>query len=238
MSPSAATWCVLVLASAPQVARTTCTPAADAVLEVARRQVTQGDYRAATEALRRGTTAEDTCVPLRLAAWSTRGWIAALDAADAGGTVTSLAQVTPAIEVLSVLGDRSSTAAYAAALLHAASAAAQDERDVMVLWLDHARDLASRLTVGAGAPAWPLPIDLAEGELWRGVDDYELAEVAYARSLAREDTPAGWFGLAQARAGRGNEVGACEAYRQVDRIGGAAPDLAAASARARQRCSR
>lgn len=236
MSPIAAAWCVLLLMGASQDARAACSPAADAALEAATQQVMTGDYPAAVDALRLAVTADEGCLPLSLAAWSTRGWLGALDAAAAGGTVESLAEVRQAIELLNTLGGPVSPAAYAAALLHAAAAAAQDERDEMALWLDHARDLTHRLGLAGTLTPWPLPIDLAEGELWLGVDDYELAEQAYARALAREDSPTAWYGLARARAARGDAAGACDAYRRVDRMGVAAPALVVASARALERC--
>lgn len=214
-----------------------CTPAVAAVLETAGRQAAAGDYRTAAEALRLAAASDGACVPLSLAAWSSRGWIGALDAASAGGTQESLTDVTRALEVLAGLGGPSSAAAYAAALLHAAAAAAQDERDEMTLWLDHARDLMRRPgPAGQTPPHWPLPFDLAEGELWLGVDDFELAELAFAKALALEDSPVAWFGMARARAGRGDTEGACQAYRRVNRPGVTAPELAAASARALERC--
>ena len=67
----------------------------------------------------------------------------------------------------------------------------------------------------AAAPAVPIGIDLAEGELWHGVDDYELAEAAFTRALGAAETPAAWRGLARARDRRGNRAGACDAYRRV-----------------------
>ena len=108
-----------------------------------------------------------------------------------------------------------SLAAYVAALLRAAAAAAQDERDEMRVWLEEARAISTRLALIAAAPAVPIGIDLAEGELWHGVDDYELAEAAFTRALGAAETPAAWRGLARARDRRGNRAGACDAYRRV-----------------------
>lgn len=238
MSPFAAAWCVLWLIGARQDVRVTCTPAAEAALEAAGRRVMVGEYPAASDALRLAFTPDAACRPLTVAAWSSRAWMVAVEAANAGGTPASLVDVRQAIDLLETLGGPVSPAAYAAAVLHAAAAAAQDERDEMTLWLDHARDLTRHPALASTAPRWPLPIDFAEGELWLSVDDYEVAELAYARALAREESPAAWFGLARARAARGNAEGACHAYRRVDRMGVAAPALAAAAARAIERCPR
>ena len=107
-------------------------------------------------------------------------------------------------------------------MLRAAIAAAQDERDEMQVWLEHARALASRLALAGDRARWPLPIDLVDGELWSRVDDYELAEASYTRALAERDSAAGWRGLARARDRRGNREGACAAYRKAVEAAGAA----------------
>lgn len=238
MSPFAAAWCVLLLIGARQDARAACTPAAAAALEAAGRSAIVGAYPAATDALRLAVTSDAACLPLTVAAWSSRAWLVAVEAANAGGTPASLVDVRQAIDLLETLGGPVSPAAYAAAVLHAAAAAAQDERDEMALWLDHARDLTRHPALAGAPPRWPLPIDFAEGELWLSVDDYEVAELAYAKVLAREESPAAWFGLARARAARGDAEGACHAYRRVDRMGIASDALAAAAARAIERCPR
>lgn len=235
MSPIAAAWGVLLLTVATQ-ARPECPPAATEAIGAASRDAASGAYRAAAERLRTAAGTDAACVALSVAAWSSQGWIAALAAADAGGTDDALADARGALGVLATLGGPASPAAYAAALLHAAAAAAQDERDEMALWLDHARDLGRRLDA-AGTPAeWPQPFDLAEAELWLNLDDFELAELAFARALARDDSTAGWFGLARARAGRGDAAGACHAYARVATRKDVAPDVTAATARARERC--
>lgn len=235
MSPNAVAY-VLWLVTSATVAPVECSTTATDALSSAARDARAGNVRAIVDPLRAATAQEPTCVALSIAAWSVRGWIGALDAASLGGTDEALADVRQATTVLSGLDSPRSASAYAAAILHAAAAAAQDERDEMTLWLDHARDVAARLTASGHAPLWPLPFDVAEGELWLGVDDYELAELAYARALALEDSAAAWFGLARARDGRGERAAACEAYRRVDRMGPVAPDVVAATARALQQC--
>ena len=110
-----------------------------------------------------------------------------------------VAPVSAAVAAATALGPPRSTAAYVVALLRAAAAAAQDERDEMRVWLEEARAISTRLALIAAAPAVPIGIDLAEGELWHGVDDYELAEAAFTRALGAAETPAAWRGLARAR---------------------------------------
>lgn len=235
MSPIAATWCVLLVAAAAQ-ARPGCAPAAVEALTAANQDAASGAYWAAAERLRLAAVEHGACTDLSVAAWGSQGWLAAVDAADAGGTEAALAPVRAAVEVLTRLGHPASPAAYAAAVLQAAAAAAQDERDEMALWLEHARDLARRLQTTGAPPGWPLAFDLAEAELWLRVDDFELAEQAYARALADQDSPAGWFGLARARTGRGETAGACAAYRRAAGASGVASDVASAAQRALERC--
>lgn len=216
------------LSLAVQPVGTGCEGALEPALAGARRDAERGDFDAAAEQLRVAVTSAPACVDLSVAAWSTRGWIAALAAGDRGGTAEALAEVTRAREVVGPLGPAVSAAAYAGALLQAAAAAAQDERDEMAVWIEHARDLSGRLATGTPAPRWPLPIDWAEGELWYQVDDFERAEAAFMRVLADGESPAAWRGLARARDRRGNRRGACEAYRRVlDRATDLGPALAA-----------
>lgn len=224
---------IAVAAAFRQAPSPACSTASQAVLDAAMADVARGDFTAAAERVRVAYETAGECRPLHLAAWAWRGWAAAAAAADRGGAPDALAPVTRAIETVSSLGGPRSEAAYAAAVLHAAAAAAQDERDEMQLWLEEARALSTRLTLLGTSPAWPLPIDLAEGELWHGVDDYELAEEAFARALAGGDSAVAWRGLARARDRRGNRAGACEAYRRVQRaLGGeSAPGPLAAEAR-------
>ncbi len=143
-------------------------------------------------------------------------------AAERGGTDESLTGVRAALAALGPPGTTATHGSYATAVLRAATAAAQDERDEMQVWLEHARDLAMRLALTGDRARWPLPIDLVDGELWSSVDDYELAEASYARALAERDSAAGWRGLARARDRRGNRDGACAAYRKARELAGPA----------------
>jgi len=205
----------IALLTAPQTTADTCAPASLAALAAAAVEVGRGEQASAVARVRAADEAGQLCRPLRLAAWAFHGWLAALAAGDRGGTPEALAPVTEALQALTALGPASLEARYAGAWLRAAAAAAQDERDEMLVWMEEARALSTRLAFNGAAPSWPLPVDLAEGELWHGVDDYELAEAAFTRALVTRETALAWRGLARARDRRGNKPGACEAYRRV-----------------------
>lgn len=234
MSLDVMVWIVaLALAGPPQTAADRCAAEARRVLAAMAAASARGDVAEAARLAAAGDPPGGGCDGLRLASWSWHGWSAAVAAADRGGTPEALAPVSAAVDAVTALGPPRSAAAYAAALLRAAAAAAQDERDEMLVWIEEARALSARLALAGPAPTLPLPIDLAEGELWHGVDDYELAEVAFSRALTVADTPAAWRGLARARDRRGNRAGACDAYRRVAAglAGEAAPGPLAAEAR-------
>lgn len=219
MSSDLISWTLAILAAvAPQSSRPECPPAAQAVLEQTAADVARGAYASASERVRIGASAEVTCDPVRLAAWAWRGWTAAVAAANRGGSPEALAPVTEAIAIVTALGPPRSEAAYAAAVLRAAAAASQDERDEMLVWIEEAQALSVRLTLAGAPPRWPLPIELATGELWHGVNDYQLAEAAFERALAARESPAAWRGVARARDRRGNGAGACDAYRRVQQL--------------------
>lgn len=208
---------VLLLVCTSPVARASdgCGDAAREAVRRAAGLVDTGDEAAALDLLRARYDDAATCPAVALAAWSLRGWIAAQAAADRGGTPESLTDTTAALAVIESLGRGTSEAGYAAALLRAAMAAAQSERDELRLWLDQAHDVSRRLGTGAAAPRWPRAIDRADGELWHRVDDFELAEAAFAAAAAGDDAAASYRGLARARDRRGNRAGACAAYRAV-----------------------
>ena len=204
-----------LLASANGGRESPCSPAAETVLEAASEAALLGELAAAAAQLRDHYLDHRTCPELVVAAWAWDGWHAAQAAAARGGSDESLAGVRAALETLGPAVAGASDAAYATALLRAAAVAAQDERDELQVWVEHARGLAARRGL-AGLPArWPLPIDLAEGELWSSVSDYGLAEASYARALAARDSALGWRGLARARDRRGDRPGACAAYRRA-----------------------
>lgn len=216
MSPDVMAWTLAVALTAPlQSVADRCGPEARAALTTMAAAAARGDDAEAARQASAGDASTPGCEPLRLANWAWHGWNAARAAADRGGTPESLAPVTAAIAAATAIGPPRSAPAYVAALLRASAAAAQDERDEMLVWIEEARALSARLALTGPSPAVPLAIDRAEGELWLGVDDYELAEAAFTRALAATETPAAWRGLARARDRRGNRAGACEAYRTV-----------------------
>ena len=193
-----------------------CPPAAAAALEGAAADAAAGDDEAAAARLRDAYGDASACAPLAVASWSWHGWTAAARAGAAGGSVEALAAVRAALDVLEP-GGRAATvgARYAAAVVHAAAAAAQDERDEMRVWIEHATGLAARLP--AGARPWPLPPAVMEGELWLAVDDHAQAEAAFARALASASSPspAALRGLARSRARRGDLDGGCAPFREA-----------------------
>lgn len=215
MSPNV-TGLVLVWALLPLVQTLSppaCPSDATAVLDAAATAASAGEFTSAASQLRAGYAAHGSCRELVAAAWAWAGWQAAHAAAMRGGRDDALTDVRAALAALGETG--AAPSAYASAVLRAAAAAAQDERDEMQVWLEHARAVASRLDLVGERARWPLPIDLVDGELWSRVDDYELAEASYTRALAEGDSAAAWMGLARARDRRGNRAGACAAYRRA-----------------------
>lgn len=205
---------MLVVVPGATAAPDSCSEAAREAVARGARLVDVGDDAGALDVLRARYDDAAQCPGVAVAAWSLRGWAAAEAAATRGGTPESLADTTAALATLESLGRGISEAGYASALLHAAMAAAQSERDELRLWLDEARDVSRRLALGGAAPRWPRPIDQAAGELWHRVDDFELAESAFTAAIAG-DSAAAFRGLARARDRRGNRAGACTAYRAV-----------------------
>ncbi len=192
-----------------------CSATTAAALDAAETSSLRGEWAQADEVLRGQAASAGACREVMVAAWAWHGWLTAVAAAARGGTDEALAGVRAAADALGDPGPAASEAAYAKAVLRAAAVAAQDERDELPLWLEHARDLAARRALTRESARWPLPIDLVEGELWSSVDDYELAEASYARALAGRDSALAWRGLARARARRGNRPGACTAYERA-----------------------
>ena len=146
------------------------------------------------------------------------GWLAARQIAPKGGALDLLGPVNQRLRELDAYPAIS--ARYAETVIRAAVSAAQDERDEMGLFLDHARSLSEQMAL-IGAPAkWPLPIDEVEGELWFEVDRYVEARAAYERALNLNATPNAIVGLARAADKLGDRVGACAAYTRARSIAG------------------
>jgi hypothetical protein len=141
------------------------------------------------------------------------GWMAARALAPKGGAVELLGPVNTRLRELDALPNTS--ARYAEVAIRAAVSAAQEEREEMALFLDHARDLSKQMAL-AGAPAlWPVPIDELEGELWLEVDRFTEARDAYERATKSTGSPNAWIGLARASDRLGDTIGACAAYTRA-----------------------
>lgn len=127
----------------------------------------------------------DVCTPTEIEAVYRRGWAAAESAARVGGSPESLAPVRDAIAVLErMAGGTHGVAEIARYVLAAAADAAQDERDEMALFLEHAVAL-ERMQLDAHQPAAPgITAHEAAGELWLRVYRYEDAKRAFERARA------------------------------------------------------
>jgi tetratricopeptide (TPR) repeat protein len=141
------------------------------------------------------------------------GWMAARDLAPKGGALEFLGPVNARLRELDRMSNTS--ARYAEVAIRAAVSAAQEERDEMQLFLEHARDLSRQLELAGSPAAYPLPIDELEGELWLEVDRYEEARAAYTRAVEGKPTANALVGLARANAKLGDVIGACAAYTRA-----------------------
>ena len=147
------------------------------------------------------------------------GWTAARALAPKGGALELLGPVNLRLRELDKYPNTS--ARYAEIAIRAAVSAAQEERDELRLFIEHARDLSRQMGIAGAPAAWPLPIDELEGELWLEVDLFTEAREAYERAIKLRPTPNGWIGLARASDRLGDTVTACRAYTQA----GATPGL-------------
>jgi hypothetical protein len=145
-----------------------------------------------------------------------RGLLAAREAYELGGPPESLDPVRAAIEVLDTHTLQVPAAAIARAVLQAARAAAQSERDEMALFLEHAVEL-ERLQQAAGEPG--LAIITAHevaGDLWLQVHRYEDARRAYVLAAGQVGATARVaLGLARAAAQLDDLPAACGAYAML-----------------------
>ena len=125
------------------------------------------------------------CTPAEVEAVYLQGWDAAQAAARVGGSPESLAPVREAIATLERMaaGDHG-PAEIARYVLAAAADAAQDERDEMAIFLEHAVAL-ERAQLDARQPGAPaITAHEAAGDLWLRVYRYEDAKLAYERAKA------------------------------------------------------
>jgi len=120
------------------------------------------------------------CSAAQIQAAYLRGWIAARDAYQVGGSPDSLKAVETAIALLNRSGEQ--VAVY---VLQAAEAAAQSERESLALFIEQAVQLeAVRLSAGQ-TPALIVTAHEAAGDLWLQVHRYEDARRAYVRAAER-----------------------------------------------------
>jgi len=127
----------------------------------------------------------DVCTPAEIEAVYRRGWEAAEAAAKVGGATESLAPVRDAIALLDrMAGGTPGPAEIARYVLAAAADAAQDERDEMALFLEHAVALERTQLDAHQAAAPGVTAHEAAGDLWLRVYRYEDAKRAYERALA------------------------------------------------------
>jgi hypothetical protein len=125
------------------------------------------------------------CTTAEIEAVYLRGWDAAQAAARIGGPPESLAPVRDAIATLErMAAGAHGPAEIARYVLAAAADAAQDERDEMALFLEHAVAL-ERMQLDAKQPGAPsITAHEAAGDLWLQVYRYEDARRAYERARA------------------------------------------------------
>lgn len=141
------------------------------------------------------------------------GWRAARAVAAQGGAVELLGPVNASLKALDAYPQ--TAARYAEVAIRAAVSAAQEERDEMALFLEHARALSQQMGAVGPVPTAPLPIDELSGELWLEVDRFAEARESFERAVAVAPTPNAWMGLARAADKLGDRVTACRGYLAV-----------------------
>jgi hypothetical protein len=142
--------------------------------------------------------------------------------AQVGGAPEALARMRELLaRIETVRASRPATAllsqhaAYTNAVLRAAVAASQDERDEMQVYLEHARTLAESLRLAQVGRPWPLPIELVAGELWLEVDRFSEARDTLARVPGDGLAARAAMGTGQALERLGEAAAACNAYRRA-----------------------
>jgi tetratricopeptide (TPR) repeat protein len=157
------------------------------------------------------------CIDAEIAGHYLRGLAAAREAYRQGGSPDSLAPVRLAVAALDARAHLApALAATARAVVLAAAAAAQSERDEMALLLEHALRLEN-VQIEAGQPLLPVvTAHEAAGDLWLQVHRYEDANRAYQQALARVGPlPRVTLGLARSSARLKDADAACDHYRRL-----------------------
>jgi hypothetical protein len=157
------------------------------------------------------------CADAEIAGHYLRGLTAAREAYRQGGSPDALAPVRLAVAAIDARAHLApALAATARAVLLAAAAAAQSERDEMSLLIDHAIRLEN-VQLEARQP--PLPVVTAHeaaGDLWLQVHRYEEARRAYQQALVRVGgMPRVMLGLARSAARLQDTPEACHQYRRL-----------------------
>jgi tetratricopeptide (TPR) repeat protein len=176
----------------------------------------RGDDAGADAAI--ASDARPDCDTRRVASLALRGWRQARALAPLGGAVEHLGPVRETLAALAAVPPALSLEAeYASTLILAAVAAAQDERPEMDLRLVHARDLSERLQARDRRALWPLPLNVASGELWFEVDRFADAVMAFERAVRADASSRALVGLARAHQRLGQLEPACAALaRAID----------------------
>lgn len=200
------------------------------VLTDARHDLDRADDGGAARRLQRAAAEQGACHEVGLGALAVDGWVEGRRLALIGGAPDALARMRDTLaRIEAIRAGRPATAllaqmaAYADAVLRAAVAAAQDERDEMEVYLVHARTLANSLALAKVARPWPLPIDVVEGELWLEVDRFTEARDAFARVTDRGLAERVALGAGQALERLKEATAACDAYRRAA-VGTLVPD--------------
>jgi len=136
-----------------------------------------------TLASQAGPCRANVCTAAEVEAVYVRGWEAAQAAARVGGSPESLAPVRDAIATLErMAAGAHGPAEIARYVLAAAADAAQDERDEMAIFIEHAVTL-ERMQLDADQPGAPgITAHEAAGDLWLQVHRYEDAQRAYEQA--------------------------------------------------------
>lgn len=195
---------------------------ARSVLADARQDLARADDQAAAARLTERGSQAGRCDEVGIAALAVDGWVEARRLSRVAGAPGELPRMR---EVLARIGAVrqsrpptalvSQLAGYADAVLRAAVAAAQDERDEMQVYLAHARSVADSLRLARAEPPWPLAIDLVDGELWLEVDRFTEAAAAFGRLSDGPLAARAALGLGAARERLDDSPGACAAYRRA-----------------------